>query len=154
MRGKNQITDLAHRTMAAAGVRRMVACVVDSTDRISDCYRKAHMCQKRQIGNIVAHKDAFGRRDIEFCRQFFECRNFVLAALNDVCDAQFRHSLFNSNGLTTANDSYGYSGIKQTPHAETVLSIECFRFHAVVGQVEPTIGKYAVDIESDETYLL
>lgn len=128
MRGKDQITDFAYGAMAAPGVSRMVARRIDGADRIGDRYRKTHMGQKRQIGNVVADESALGCGDIEFGRQFFERGNFVLAALNDMYDAQFRHSFFDGNRPATADDSHGYSGIKQTSHAVTVLGIECFRF--------------------------
>jgi len=126
MRRENQITDFAYRPVAAAGVSRIVASRFDCTDRVGDRYRKAHMLQQRQIGNIVADESALCCGDGELRRQFVEGSNFVLAALDDMCDAKFGHSSFNGAGLTTADDCYGYSRIKQAPDAETVLSIECF----------------------------
>jgi hypothetical protein len=148
---QNQIADFANGAKATSGMSCMVAALTHRIDCVGHSDRKTCMFEQRQIRHIIADIRAFGSRDSEPVRQFVERRNFVFATLNNVFDTELGHAQVNGSGLPAADHGDCDAGIDQAANTVPVLGMERLGFKAIVGQIEPAIGKHAVDIERDKT---
>ena len=149
-RRKNQLTDFTYGAESAVRPGGVVTAITHLRDSIGNSDRITDFLQQRQVRNIVPDKNAICGSHFETRNQFVECGNLVFSDLDHVAHAEFGHALVDCCRLAAADHGNLDAGIKQLAHAETILSRKRFGFDAVVGKIKAAVGKYAVDIESDE----
>jgi hypothetical protein len=149
-RAENHVTDFANRSVATRSRCRVITHLADFGNAVGNGYGKSNLPQQWQIRNVIANVNAFGFVYAEGLADTFECLNLVRTTQSDMRNTKFLHTNLDCTRFATTDDGDLNAGLEHLSDSKAVKCAKGLAFDARIGEIESTIGEYAINIESNQ----